>query len=250
MARYYFDVDGVAPSFDAEGEELPDNQAAWREATQFAAELFKDSGRTSRPGDVWRLVVSDADRNQLDVTHIHSEEVGGTRQSSAAARLIPSRCLMRPRSRTDRCRAASLRNASRSSAQVFASLVEAIERAALMPPKPAFLDRTFDACTPLGGRSPIFLRHRPVKLLDEEPTIPDLSQAVGDLDDLSQICSCGRIYLRCAQRSSARHHTKASAETRFFLLARKRSRSRLTLFILMNVSDRQELELKTHDDLC
>jgi hypothetical protein len=118
----------------------------------------------------------------------------------------PEQVLDAARSRTDRCRAASLRNASRSSAQVFASLVEAIERAALMPPKPAFSTTTFDACTPLGGRSPIFLRHRPVKLLDEEPTIPDLSQAVGDLDDLSQICSCGRIYLRCAQRSSARHN--------------------------------------------
>jgi hypothetical protein len=86
MARYYFNVGGVAPSFDAEGEELPDNQAAWREATQFAAELFKDSGRTSRPGDVWRLVVSDADRNQLYVIHILSEVSGGGHGSPARRR--------------------------------------------------------------------------------------------------------------------------------------------------------------------
>jgi hypothetical protein len=86
MPRYYFDVDGVAPSSDDEGEELPDNQAAWREATQFAAELFRDAGRDSRPGDVWRLVVSDANRNQLYVIHIYSEEsqAGSARLGSFA----------------------------------------------------------------------------------------------------------------------------------------------------------------------
>jgi hypothetical protein len=74
MPRYYFDVHGLGSSFDEAGEELPDDEAAWGEATQFAAELFKDIGRTSAPGDGWQLVVSDANRNQLYVIHINSEK--------------------------------------------------------------------------------------------------------------------------------------------------------------------------------
>jgi hypothetical protein len=75
MPKYYFDLEGLAPASDEVGVELPNNEAAWRDAKQFAAELLKDVGGRSRPGDGWRLTVSDANRKQLYVVHIHSEKV-------------------------------------------------------------------------------------------------------------------------------------------------------------------------------
>jgi hypothetical protein len=33
MPRYFFHVRGVEPSTDTEGEDLPDAEATWREAT-------------------------------------------------------------------------------------------------------------------------------------------------------------------------------------------------------------------------
>jgi hypothetical protein len=41
-----------------QGEELPDDEAAWRMATSFAGELFKDIDGRFRPGQEWRLEVT------------------------------------------------------------------------------------------------------------------------------------------------------------------------------------------------
>jgi hypothetical protein len=42
MARYFFTVHNEGPTPDTEGEDLPNDEAAWRKATLIAGELFKD----------------------------------------------------------------------------------------------------------------------------------------------------------------------------------------------------------------
>jgi hypothetical protein len=43
MPRYYFNVLNTSPTIiDDVGEELPDKEAAWRQATITAGEIFKD----------------------------------------------------------------------------------------------------------------------------------------------------------------------------------------------------------------
>ncbi|MGY4325929.1 signal recognition particle GTPase [Bradyrhizobium sp. LB7.2] len=59
MPRYFFHVHNVAPSKDEQGEELPDDEAAWREATTFAGALFRDVDGKFRPGEEWSLEVMD-----------------------------------------------------------------------------------------------------------------------------------------------------------------------------------------------
>lgn len=49
MPRYFFHVHDVAPRTDEQGEALPDDEAAWREATSFAAALFGDVDGKFRP---------------------------------------------------------------------------------------------------------------------------------------------------------------------------------------------------------
>ncbi|MCK1598054.1 hypothetical protein [Bradyrhizobium sp. 164] len=59
MPRYFFHVHDVEPSSDRHGEDLPDDEAAWREATSFAGQLFKDIDGRFRPGQAWSLEVTD-----------------------------------------------------------------------------------------------------------------------------------------------------------------------------------------------
>lgn len=59
MPRYFFHVHNVAPNTDTQGEELPDNEAAWREATTYAGASFKDIDGKFRPGQEWSLEVTD-----------------------------------------------------------------------------------------------------------------------------------------------------------------------------------------------
>jgi hypothetical protein len=75
MARYFFNVhhDGSGP--DMEGEELPDNETAWREATIIAGELFKDIDGRFRPGHEWALEVTDERRNPLYFIRVSAEEI-------------------------------------------------------------------------------------------------------------------------------------------------------------------------------
>ena len=62
MPRYYFNVHNVTPSIDHEGEELRDDEAAWRQATLTAGELFKDIDGKFRPNQGWSLEVTDERR--------------------------------------------------------------------------------------------------------------------------------------------------------------------------------------------
>jgi hypothetical protein len=74
MPKYYFDVDGLPPDMDSVGDELKNDDVAWEEATQYAGQLLKDVDGKLPPGQEWRLIVSDADRNQLFVIHVKSQK--------------------------------------------------------------------------------------------------------------------------------------------------------------------------------
>jgi hypothetical protein len=50
MGKYYFNVHNVILHPDDIGEELPDDEAAWHEATIIAGELFKDIDGNFQPG--------------------------------------------------------------------------------------------------------------------------------------------------------------------------------------------------------
>ena len=53
MARYYFDIDNGHPHRDEVGEDLPDDQAAWRAAIRFS----RDIEDKLAPGGTWNLLV-------------------------------------------------------------------------------------------------------------------------------------------------------------------------------------------------
>jgi hypothetical protein len=55
MPRYFFNVQGTRQTIDELGEELPDDKAAWVEATIIAGELFRDIDGKSQPGQEWTL---------------------------------------------------------------------------------------------------------------------------------------------------------------------------------------------------
>ena len=73
MPRYFFNIRHERSGDDTEGEELPDQNAAWREATSMAAELLRDIDGKLRPGQDVQLVVTDEFRNRLYVIRIIAE---------------------------------------------------------------------------------------------------------------------------------------------------------------------------------
>ena len=75
MPRYFFNMHGVRPSLDEEGEELPDNETAWHEAIIIAGEMFKDVDDKFRPGQGWALVVSDDQRRPLYSIQISAKQM-------------------------------------------------------------------------------------------------------------------------------------------------------------------------------
>ena len=70
MPRYFFNVYHDRAELDEEGEELPDMQAAWREATMTAGQIIQDLDGKLRPGKDWRLEVTDEFANPLYVIHV------------------------------------------------------------------------------------------------------------------------------------------------------------------------------------
>jgi hypothetical protein len=76
MSRYYFNILNTSPSIiDDVGEELPDNEAAWRQATLTAGEIFKDVDGRLRPGQEWSLEVSDEARKPLYSIRIEARQM-------------------------------------------------------------------------------------------------------------------------------------------------------------------------------
>lgn len=59
MPLYVFNVLNLDPSTPAPSEEFLDDEAAWKEATRFAADLFRDIDGKLRPGQEWALEVTD-----------------------------------------------------------------------------------------------------------------------------------------------------------------------------------------------
>jgi hypothetical protein len=57
-----------------EGEELPDAQAAWREATVTAGQIIQDLNGRLRPDRDWRMGVTDEFANRLYVIHLYAEK--------------------------------------------------------------------------------------------------------------------------------------------------------------------------------
>jgi len=75
MPRYFFHVHGVRRSHDDEGEELPDDHAAWVEATIITGELFRDIDGKFQPGQEWGLEVTDAQRKSLYFINISAKKM-------------------------------------------------------------------------------------------------------------------------------------------------------------------------------
>jgi hypothetical protein len=75
MPRYFFHVHGVRRSHDEEGEELPNDKAAWDEATIIAGELFRDIDGKFRPGQEWTLEVTDHERKPIYTISISAKHM-------------------------------------------------------------------------------------------------------------------------------------------------------------------------------
>jgi hypothetical protein len=75
VARHFFNVHDERSAPDTVGEELPDAEAAWKEATLIPGELFKDVDGKFRPGQEWLLEVTDERRNPLHFIRVSAEEI-------------------------------------------------------------------------------------------------------------------------------------------------------------------------------
>ena len=75
MPRYFFNTHGSARETpDEDGEILPDDEVAWKEATIIAGEIFKDMDGKLRPGQEWTLEVLSENRKPLYMIHINSKK--------------------------------------------------------------------------------------------------------------------------------------------------------------------------------
>jgi hypothetical protein len=73
MPRYFFNVYYERAELDEEGEELPDAQAAWHEATVTAGQIIQDLDGKLRLGQDWRLEVTDEFANPLYVIDVRAD---------------------------------------------------------------------------------------------------------------------------------------------------------------------------------
>ncbi|WP_271597845.1 DUF6894 family protein [Bradyrhizobium sp. CCBAU 45384] len=74
-AAIFFPIDNVAPTVDCEGEELPDDESARREATSYAGAPLNDIDGKFRPGEDRSLEVTDAARNPVFFINISSRKL-------------------------------------------------------------------------------------------------------------------------------------------------------------------------------
>ncbi len=75
VSRYFFSVYNEGSRLDTAGEELPNNEAAWRQATIIAGELLRNMDGKFQPGQEWRLEVTDERRNPLYILRVYGEEI-------------------------------------------------------------------------------------------------------------------------------------------------------------------------------
>jgi hypothetical protein len=74
MPRYFFNVHFQGHGRDLIGEELPDENAAWREATIVAGELFKEIDGKFQPGQEWQLEVTDEQQRRVYLIRVVAEK--------------------------------------------------------------------------------------------------------------------------------------------------------------------------------
>jgi hypothetical protein len=70
MPRFFFNIHYQVERRDTEGLDLPDADAAWREATMAAGELFKEISGQFSLGDEWQLKVTDEQGKLLHIVRI------------------------------------------------------------------------------------------------------------------------------------------------------------------------------------
>jgi hypothetical protein len=74
MPRCYFNVHHEQSSTDNEGEELPDNHAAWKEATRMAGDILRDLDGRFKPGQDWKLEVTNERGVPVYAIVVHAEQ--------------------------------------------------------------------------------------------------------------------------------------------------------------------------------
>ena len=62
---FFFQIIHDTEEFPPEELDLPDPEAAWRQATSAAGEMLRDLGGQLRPGTEWRMTVSDGARKPI-----------------------------------------------------------------------------------------------------------------------------------------------------------------------------------------
>ncbi|MHB0784446.1 DUF6894 family protein [Bradyrhizobium sp. 5.13L] len=75
MPKYFFHVHSAKPSHDEVGEDLPDDETAWRAATRFAGEVMRDINGKFRPGQDWSLEVMNEARKPIYFITIGSRKL-------------------------------------------------------------------------------------------------------------------------------------------------------------------------------
>ena len=75
MPRYFFHVHHETLQIDHDGEELPDRHAAWKEATVTAGRIIQEIDGKLRPGQPWRLEVTDEFANPLFEINVSAKQI-------------------------------------------------------------------------------------------------------------------------------------------------------------------------------
>ena len=74
MPTYFFNVPGT--SADDAGADLPNDEAAWKEATVAAGAIFKDLDGSLRPGQAWELEDSNEKKATIFRITISTQKIG------------------------------------------------------------------------------------------------------------------------------------------------------------------------------
>ncbi|MCK1303319.1 hypothetical protein IVB33_30170 [Bradyrhizobium sp. 24] len=75
MPRYFFRAHANPPRIDEQGRVLSDDDAAWREAGRFAADMFKDINEKLRHGEQWSIEVTDEAKKPIYFIGISSRKM-------------------------------------------------------------------------------------------------------------------------------------------------------------------------------
>jgi hypothetical protein len=73
MPLYFFNIYHERSHFDSVGEELPDREAAWKEATATAGRMLQSLDGKLQPGRDWQMEVTDEFANPLYVIRVSAK---------------------------------------------------------------------------------------------------------------------------------------------------------------------------------